>query len=186
MSPTGFIEVCSLGVFTKIEFYFCKLLTKANILRILKKNSKNLIFWWGWEVRVKKKKQLQISGARVDIGEAGLVGGHVLEKSEQLLGEVVECEDNLGAAAGGREWAVHRVVVELVQVADLWVEGDGLGGDRGFEAAAGGRWRRASGCDGSRPQRWRLFWGHCEIGCGGGLFWEMDLNVGAWKGAREN
>jgi len=42
-----------LGVLTKIKFFFCKLLTMANILRIQKKISKNLIFWWNWVVRVK-------------------------------------------------------------------------------------------------------------------------------------
>jgi hypothetical protein len=50
MFPTGFIEVCSLGVqkvifggFDKINFFF-KLLTMANILRIQKKFPKILFF----------------------------------------------------------------------------------------------------------------------------------------------
>ena len=60
MSPTGLIEVCSLGVqkvifegFDKNKYFFLQFLTIANILKILKKISKNLIFWWGWVVRVK-------------------------------------------------------------------------------------------------------------------------------------
>ena len=51
ISPTGFNWVFSLGFqkvifwgFDKNLFIFCKLLTMVNILRILKKNSKNLIF----------------------------------------------------------------------------------------------------------------------------------------------
>jgi hypothetical protein len=51
MSPAGFIEVWSLGVqkvifggCDKNSIFFCKLLTIANILRILKKIAKNLIF----------------------------------------------------------------------------------------------------------------------------------------------
>jgi len=51
MSSTDFIKVCSLGVqkvifggFDKNKYFFLQFLTMANILKILKKISKNLIF----------------------------------------------------------------------------------------------------------------------------------------------
>ena len=78
-----------LGVSKKINFFLCKLLTMANILRILKKISKNLIFWWGWVVRVKKS-------------ELTCYSHHVLYKNIKILIKLFEVP--LGPITALKHW----------------------------------------------------------------------------------
>jgi len=52
-----------------------------------------------------------------------------------------------------------------------------------LRAAAGDGLAAATGV---APNADACFEGTVKSGVGGGLFWEMDLNVGAWKGAIQN
>ncbi len=73
-----------------------------------------------------RREGLGAVGGRERVGQVGgrqghgLVGGEVAQHGEQLLREVVEGEDDLGAAGAERQRAaVDDVVVEVVEVADL-------------------------------------------------------------------
>jgi len=60
MFPSGFIGVCSLGVWEAIFggsgkklIFFLQITHNGKHINNSKKISKNLFFWWGWVVRVK-------------------------------------------------------------------------------------------------------------------------------------
>jgi hypothetical protein len=54
-----------LGVLTKNNFFFCKLLTMANILRIQKKNSKKSDFLMGLSSKGLKKRKKHGGGSKI-------------------------------------------------------------------------------------------------------------------------